>query len=246
MQAFQNKTAFITGGSRGIGAAIVQRLVRDGAAVAFTYREHSAKAQTLVDEVEREGGRAIAIQCDSANPDALVSAINETVSTFGRLDIVVNNAGIFPYGEPESFTIDEIDQTLAVHTRAAYVAIKAALKHLGAGGRIISIGSCFVERVPVSGISLYAMSKSALTGMTKGLARDLGPRGITVNLVHPGPTDTDMNPADAPGAEEEMAWTALGHYGKGEDIAAAVAYLAGEDGRYVTGTAITVDGGYAA
>lgn len=246
MQTLQNKTAFVTGGSRGIGAAIVKRLVKDGAAVAFTYRENSAKAQTLVADVERDGGRAMAIQCDSADPTALIGAINETASTFGRLDIVVNNAGIFPYGEPESFTIEDIDRTLAVHTRASYISAQAALQHMDAGGRIISIGSCFVERVPVPGISLYAMSKSALTGLTKGLARDLGPRGITVNLVHPGPTDTDMNPADAPGAEEEMAWTALGRYGQCEDIAAAVAYLAGESGRYTTGTAISVDGGYAA
>lgn len=246
MQTLKNRTAFVTGGSRGIGAAIVKRLVRDGAAVAFTYREHSEKAQALVDDVKREGGRAKAIQCDNADPNALVGAINETASTFGRLDIVVNNAGIFPYGEPENFTIEDIDQTLAIHTRAAYVSAQAALQHIGTGGRIISIGSCFVERVPVPGISLYAMSKSALIGLTKGLARDLGPRGITVNLVHPGHTDTDMNPADAPGAEEETAWTALGRYGQGEDIAAAVAYLAGESGRYTTGTAITVDGGYAA
>ncbi|WP_148254448.1 SDR family NAD(P)-dependent oxidoreductase [Aidingimonas lacisalsi] len=246
MQVLQDKAAFVTGGSRGIGAAIVKRLAQDGAAVAFTYRENSIRAQALVDGVERDGGRAIAIQCDSADSNALIGAINETASTFGRLDIVVNNAGIFPYGEPQDFTIDDIDRTLAVHTRAAFVSAQAAMRHMGAGGRIISIGSCFVERVPVPGISLYAMSKSALTGLTKGLARDLGPRGITVNLVHPGPTDTDMNPAGAPGAEEEKAWTALGQYGQGEDIAAAVAYLAGESGRYTTGTAITVDGGYAA
>ncbi|MDX5379615.1 MAG: SDR family oxidoreductase [Halomonas sp.] len=246
MQALRDKVAFVTGGSRGIGAAIVKQLVEDGAAIAFTYRENSESAQALVDEVKRNGGRAIAIQSDSADPNALISAINETANTFGRLDIVVNNAGVFPYGKPESFTIEDIDRTLAVHTRAAFVSAQAAIPHMGAGGRIISIGSCFVERVPVPGISLYAMSKSALTGLTKGLARDLGPLGITVNIVHPGPTDTDMNPANAPGAEEEKAWTALGQYGRGEDIAAAVAYLAGESGNNTTGTAICVDGGYAA
>lgn len=246
MQKLQDKVAFVTGGSRGIGAAIVKRLAKNGTAVAFTYKENLALAQALVDEVERAGGRAIAIQSDSAKPEALMAAIEETASTFGRLDIVVNNAGIFPYGEPESFTTDDIDQALAVHARAAFISAQAAMRHMRSGGRIISIGSCFVERVPVAGISLYAMSKAALIGLTKGLARDLGPRGITVNLVHPGPTDTDMNPADAPGAEEEKAWTALGKYGRGEDVAAAVAYLAGESGSYTTGTAIAVDGGFSA
>jgi len=158
----------------------------------------------------------------------------------------VNNAGIFPSGPIEYVTLAEVDRTLAIHVRAAFLASQAAARHMGAGGRIISIGSCYAERVPYAGVTLYAMSKAALIGLTKGLARDLGPRGITVNVVHPGSTDTDMNPADGPNADGERSLMAVGHYGSPEDIAATVAHLAGEGGRFVTGAAIAVDGGFAA
>jgi NAD(P)-dependent dehydrogenase (short-subunit alcohol dehydrogenase family) len=176
-----------------------------------------------------------------------VGAVERTVAELGRLDILVNNAGIFPNGPLEDVSLEEVDRTLAVHVRAVFVASQAAARHMGdGGGRIISIGSCFAERVPYPGVSLYAMSKSALIGLTKGLARDLGERGITATLVHPGSTDTEMNPADGEGAEEERGFIALGHYGSTKDIAATVAHLAGEGGRYVTGASIAVDGGYAA
>jgi NAD(P)-dependent dehydrogenase (short-subunit alcohol dehydrogenase family) len=172
--------------------------------------------------------------------------VERTVAELGRIDILVNNAGVFPYAPIEEVSVEELDRTLAVHVRGVYLAVQAAVRHMGEGGRIISIGSCFVERVPHAGVSLYAMSKSALIGMTRGLARDLGPRGITVTVVHPGSTDTDMNPADAESADQERSFIALGQYADPADIAATVSHLAGPAGRYITGTAIAVDGGFAA
>ena len=246
MSGLEGKAALVTGGSHGIGAAIAKRLAREGADVALTYLSAADRAKAVVSEIEKEGRQGLAIPADGADPKAVVGAVERTVGELGRLDILVNNAGIFPNGPLEDVTLEEVDRTLAVHVRAVFVASQAAAKHMGSGGRIISIGSCFAERVPYAGISLYAMSKSALLGLTKGLARDLGERGITVNLVHPGNTDTDMNPADDPTADEERSLTALGHYGSTEDIAATVAHLAGGGGGYITGTSIAVDGGYAA
>jgi NAD(P)-dependent dehydrogenase (short-subunit alcohol dehydrogenase family) len=240
------KVALITGGSRGMGSAIAKRLAQDGADVAFTYLRATAQARAVVAEIETAGRRGIAIAADSADPEALIAAVERTVAEYGRLDILVNNAGIFPFGPIEGVTLEEADRTLAIHVRAVFVATQAALRHMERGGRIISIGSCLAERVPAPGVSLYAMSKSALIGFTRGLARELGGRGITVNVVQPGSTDTDMNPATGPGADEERRHIALGHYGSPEDIAAMVAHLAGDEARYVTGASIAVDGGYAA
>ncbi|MGH8931413.1 MAG: SDR family NAD(P)-dependent oxidoreductase [Egibacteraceae bacterium] len=240
------KVALVTGGSRGIGAAIATRLADEGADVALTYRSAAGKAHGVVDEIKRAGRRALAIAADSADPKAVVDAVEQAAAELGGLDILVNNAGIFPYGPLEDVTLEEIDQTLAVHVRAVFVAIQAAVPHMRSGGRIISIGSCLAERVPTPGVTLYSMSKSALIGLTKGVARDLGERGITANLVQVGPIDTDMNPADGPGADEQRSLTAIGRYGTGQDIAAMVAHLAGEGGRYITGASIAVDGGYAA
>jgi 3-oxoacyl-[acyl-carrier protein] reductase len=240
------KVALVTGGSRGIGAAIVRRLAQEGADVALTYASAEDKAHAVVAAIEAAGRRGIAIRADSAEPQALVHAVETTVMELSRLDILVNNAGIFPNGPFEEVTVDEVDRTLALHVRAVFVASQAAARHMKAGGRIVSIGSCFAERVPYPGVSLYAMSKSALVGFTKGLARDLGGRGITVNVVHPGSTDTDMNPADGPRADDERRFIALGHYAEPEDIANTVAHLAGAGGRCITGASIAVDGGFAA
>jgi 3-oxoacyl-[acyl-carrier protein] reductase len=187
-----------------------------------------------------------AIQADSADPQAVRAAVNQAGAAFGRLDILVNNAGVFPFGPPEEVTLAELDRTLAIHVKAAFVAAQAALPQMNDGECIVSIGSCLAHRVPTGGVTLYAMSKAALVGSTKGLARGVGLRGITVNLVDPGPTATDMNPAEGPGADGERALTALGRYARPEDVAAMVAYLAGDGGRFVTGAALAVDGGYAA
>ena len=242
----EGKVALVTGGSRGIGAAVARRLAAGGADVALTYVRAEDSAAAVVKDIQAAGRRAMALQVEMTDAAAVVSAVDRVAAELGRLDVLVNNAGIFPYGPLEDVTAAEVDETLAVHVRAVFLAAQAASRHMGAGGRVISIGSCIAERVPAPGLSLYAMSKAALSGLTKGLARDLGPRGITATLVHPGPTDTDMNPSDGEGADEERALTALGEYGSAEDVAAMVAHLAGPGGRYVTGTALSVDGGYAA
>lgn len=246
MAGLAGRVALVTGGSRGIGAAIVARLARDGADVAFTYVDAEDRAKTVVAEVEALGRRVVAVRADSASSDGASGAVERTVAELGRLDILVNNAGVFPYGPIEDVSLAELDRTLAIHVRGVFLATQAAVRQMGTGGRVISIGSCFVERVPYAGVSLYAMTKSALIGLTRGLARDLGPRGITVNLVHPGSTDTDMNPADGESADHERTFIALGHYAEPTDIAATVGHLAGEGGRYITGTSIAVDGGFAA
>ncbi|GGV34353.1 3-oxoacyl-ACP reductase [Actinomadura cremea] len=240
------RTALVTGGARGIGAAIALRLAEEGADVAITYLRADERARRVVAEIERHGRRGVAIPADAADPDAVVGAVERAVAELGRLDVLVNNAGIAPYGPLEDVRREDVDHVLAVHVRAAYLAAQAAARHLGRGGRIISVGSSMAERVPDPGWTLYAMSKSALLGMTKGLARDLGPRGVTAVVVHPGSTDTEMNPADSPDAEHERAHSALGRYGRPDDVAAMVAHLAGPGGDYVTGAAIAVDGGYAA
>jgi 3-oxoacyl-[acyl-carrier protein] reductase len=246
MQDLIGKAALVTGGSRGMGAAIAGTLAARGADVAITYVNSADKARAVEHEIEARGRRALAIRADSADAGAIVAAVDEAATAFGRLDILVNNAGIFPYGPPEQVTLEEIDRTLAIHARAVFLASKAALRHMGAGGRIVSIGSSLAWRVPSGGMTLYAMSKSALIGFTRGLARDVGPRGITVNTVDPGSTDTDMNPANGPAADDERALTALGAYGHPEDVAALVAHLAGEAGRNITGASLAIDGGVTA
>jgi 3-oxoacyl-[acyl-carrier protein] reductase len=246
MNELSGKVALVTGGSRGIGAAIAQRLAHDGAAVAFTYVTAADKAQAVAKQIDADGGRVLVIQADNADPGAVTGAVEQTVREFGRLDILVNNAGIVIGGPLEEMTVEQADRLWAVDVRAVFAATQAAARHMSEGGRIITIGSALAERVPVPGLTLYTMVKSALTGLTKGLARDLGPRGITATVVHGGLIDTDMNPANGPAAAFLSTVPALGHYGTAGDIAATVAHLAGDGGRYVTGTAITVDGGFAA
>ncbi|NZA27176.1 3-oxoacyl-ACP reductase FabG [Luteimonas sp. SJ-92] len=240
------KVALVTGGSRGIGAAIAKRLAREGADVALTYVSSAKGASAVVAAIEANGRRALAIAADSADPQAVAAAVERTVAEFGRIDILVNNAGIFPYEPLEAVTLDSFDRTMAIHVRAAFVAAQAAARHMGTGGRIINIGSCLADRTGGPNMTVYAASKAALTGLSKGLAQDLGPRGITANVVHPGPTDTDMNPAQAEGADLQRQGLPLGRFGDADDVAATVAHLAGQGGRFITGAAIAVDGGFAA
>jgi 3-oxoacyl-[acyl-carrier protein] reductase len=246
VSGLDGSVALVTGGSRGIGAAVARGLAAAGADVALTYRSTEVEAGEVAAAISGMGRRSLALRADSGDPVAVRGAVERTVAELGRLDILVCNAGVFPMGPLEQVTLEEAERTMAVHALGVFVAAQAAAAHMGEGGRIISIGSCFADRVPYPGLSLYAMSKAALVGLTKGLARDLGPRGITANVVHPGSTDTDMNPADAPEAEAEREYIALGRYAAPEEIAATVIALAGEAGRYVTGAAISVDGGFAA
>jgi 3-oxoacyl-[acyl-carrier protein] reductase len=246
MRELDGKVALITGGSRGIGAAIARAMAGRGADVAITYHTSTADAAAVVQAIEETGQRGMTIQADSADPAALVAAVEHAAARLGRLDILVNNAGIFPFGPLEEMPLETIDSTFAIHVRAVYLASQAALRHMGEGGTILSIGSCYATRVPEAGLTLYAMSKSALIGFTKGLAREVGGRGITVNVIDPGSTDTEMNPADGASADAERQLLAVGRYGRPEEIAAMAVHLAGPDGRFVTGAAIAVDGGYGA
>jgi 3-oxoacyl-[acyl-carrier protein] reductase len=243
MAQLDGKVALVTGGSRGIGAAVADRLAADGADVAVTYREREESARRVATQVEAHGRQALSLAADGADPRAVRAAVDRTAAELGRLDILVANAGVYPYGRIEDVTLEELNRTLALHVSGVFVAAQAAARHMEDGGRVISIGSCFADRVPIPGITLYAMSKAALGGLVRGLARDLGPRGITANVVHPGPTDTDMNPADGEDAEPQIAQTALGRFGDATEIAATVAHLAGPGGRWVTGAEIAIDGG---
>jgi NAD(P)-dependent dehydrogenase (short-subunit alcohol dehydrogenase family) len=243
MGTLDGKRAFVTGGSRGIGAAIARRLASDGAAVAVGYERSADAANAIVDDITTTGGRAVAVQMAADDPASVSRAVDEAAGALGGLDILVNNAGIYRGGPIEEMTLDDVDATLNVNVRAVMLASQAALHHLPVGGRIISTGSNLASRVPEAGASLYSASKAALIGWTQGLARDLGPRGITVNVVHPGSTDTDMNPADGPQAEAQRARMAIPQYGKPEDVAALVAFVAGPEAGSINGAGLTVDGG---
>lgn len=240
------KVALIQGGSRGIGAAIAERLAHEGAAVAITYVSSADKAAELVRGIEAAGGRALAIKADSADADAVRGAVSQTLSHFGRIDILVNNAGVLAIAPIEDFSLEDFDRTLAVNVRSVFVASQEAARHMTEGGRIITIGSTNADRMPFAGGSVYAMSKSAIVGLTRGMARDLGPRGITVNNVQPGPVDTDMNPESGDFAATMKGLMAIERYGRAEEIAAFVAYLAGPEAGYVTGASLSIDGGFAA
>jgi 3-oxoacyl-[acyl-carrier protein] reductase len=241
----ENRRALVTGGSRGIGAAIVRRLAREGAHVALTYVSKPEAAEATARAARTFGVKSLAIRADNADPAALIAAVEQTVSELGGIDILVNSAGIAIMAPIDDYRLEDLDRTLAVNVRAVFVATQAAVKHMEAGGRIINICSCNAERMPFAGGSVYAMSKAALVGLVKGLARDLGPRGITINNVNPGPTDTDMNPATSDFArvlKEQVI--ALHRYGTADEIASLVAYLAGPEAGYVTGASLAIDGGF--
>ena len=243
MAKLSNKIALVTGGSRGIGAGIAKRLAADGAAVAITYTSSPDAANAVVSEIEAAGGKAIAFKADAANAEAVTSAVEQTVEAFGALDILVNNAGTaFPKPFVEA-TLEELDRLIDINVRGVFVATQVALKHLRDGGRIINIGSCVGERMMTPGLVPYSATKGAVKMFTQGLAREVADRGITVNNVQPGPIDTELNPAAAEWAEPQIAATALKRFGKVEDIAAMVAFVAGPEAGYITGASLTVDGG---
>ena len=240
------KRALVTGGSRGIGAAIVQRLAREGADVAFTYVSKPDAAQATVKAAQARGVKALALQADSGDASAVAAVVERAAKDLGGLDILVCNAGIAEMAPLAEYSLADFDRTLAVNVRGVFVAVQAAARRMPEGGRIITIGSCNAERVPYPGAGVYAMSKAALIGMVKGLSRDLGPRGITINNVQPGPIDTDMNPADGDFADALRQITALPRYGTVDEVAGLVAYLAGPEAGYVTGASLTIDGGFTA
>jgi NAD(P)-dependent dehydrogenase (short-subunit alcohol dehydrogenase family) len=240
------KRALVTGASRGIGAAIARQLAADGADVAITYEKSADRAEALAAELRALGRKAVAIQADAGSTNGPRKAVEGAVAGLGGLDILVNNAGIAGGTLFADQSLEEIDALLNVNIRGVILTTKAALPHLGEGGRIISISSVLADRVPFPGVTVYSASKSALQAFTLGLSRELGAQGITVNLVKPGATDTDMNPADGPNAAGMLAGISLGRFGQPTDIASAVAFLAGPGAGYITGTSILVDGGIGA
>src|ERR1700693_2591717 len=239
----EGKIALITGGSRGIGAAIAKRLAADGAAVSSQYAKDGKAASAVVKAIERDGGKALAIQADAADAQAVKSAVEKAVATLGRLDVFVNNAGTAIPKKFEETTLEELDRVIDINVRGVFVATQAALKHMNDGGRIIMIGSCVGERMMTPGLVPYSATKGAVKMFTQGLSREVGSRGITVNNIQPGPIDTDLNPAAGDWAAPQKANTALDRYGRADEVAALVAFVAGPESSYITGANLTVDGG---
>lgn len=243
MANLTEKTALVTGAARGIGAAIARRLAADGANVAITYSKSADAAARLIEDIEHAGGKGIAIRADATDAAAVTAAIDETIATFGRLDVLVNNAGT---AIPKPFvetTLEDMDRVIDINLRGVLIATQAALKRMQDGGRIITVGSCVGERMMTPGLVAYAATKGAVKMFTQGLAREVGPRRITVNNIQPGPIDTDLNPAAGDWATPQLANTALKRYGHVDEVAALVAFVAGPDADYITGASLTVDGG---
>ena len=239
----EGKIALITGGSRGIGAAIAKRLASDGASVAITYARDTASAAAVAKAIEGSGGKAIAIQADASDAEAIKSAVAKAVEAFGSLDILVNNAGTAIPKPFEEATIEELDHVLNLNVRGVFITTQAALKHMNNDGRIIMIGSCVGERMMTPGLAAYSATKGAVKMFTQGLSREVGGRGITVNNVQPGPIDTDLNPASGDWAVPQKALTSLNRYGTVDEVSALVAFLASPEAAYITGANLTVDGG---
>jgi 3-oxoacyl-[acyl-carrier protein] reductase len=246
MAALSGKSALVTGASRGIGAAIAKRLAKDGAEVAITYSASPERAQQLVDEIVKAGGKAVAIKADAADQAAVRAAVQRAAKEFGKIDILVNNAGVLALGPIADFAADDFEKALSVNVRSVFTATQEAVRHMPDGGRIINIGSVNSERMPFQGGSVYALTKGAVASFTKGLARDLGERKITVNNIQPGPVDTEANPASGPFANTLLGLMAVKRYGHADEIAAMTAYLAGPEAGYVTGASLLIDGGFAA
>ncbi|MBW8746555.1 MAG: 3-oxoacyl-ACP reductase FabG [Acidobacteria bacterium] len=246
MANLSGKSALVTGGSRGIGAAIVKRLASDGAQVAFTYSASPDQAQQVVDQVQKAGGKATAIKADATDQAAVRSAVQQAAKEFGKIDILVNNAGIAVLAPIADFSEADFERSLSVNVRSVFTATQEAVRNMPDGGRIIHIGSTNAERMPFEGGSVYALTKGALASFTQGLARDLGSRSITVNNIQPGPVDTDLNPASGPFAETMLSLLALKRYGHADEIAGMVSYLAGPEAGYITGASLLIDGGFAA
>ena len=245
-KALEKKRALVTGGSRGIGAAIVLRLAREGADVAFTYVSRPEQAEATAKAARELGVRAIALRADAADADAVVAAVERAAEELSAIDILVNNAGVATMAPVDDFRLADFDHLVAVNLRAVFVATQAAVRQMPSGGRIVTIGSCNALRMPFAGGAVYAMSKAGLVGLVKGLARDLAPPGITVNNVQPGPVDTEMNPAAGAFADSLRALTAIPRYASADEIASMVAYLVGSEAGYVTGASLTIDGGFTA
>jgi len=245
-RALEGKTALVTGGSRGVGAGIVARLAAEGAKVAFTYARSGESAQAVASAVTAAGGIAHPIHADSLHEQDIEAAVAQTVEHFGSLDILVNNAAVGSFGPLVDLKMDDIDAMLTINVRSAIVATRESLAHMNDGGRIINIGSINADRTPFPGQSVYALTKGAVASFTRGLARELAPRGITINNVQPGPTDTDSNPADGPLAPSMLGVMAVDRFGTTAEIASLVAYLAGPDAAYITGSSLNIDGGFTA
>lgn len=243
MSQLSNKVALVTGGSRGIGAAIAKRLASDGASIAITYTKGADAAASVVKAIQDAGGNAIAIQADAADAEAVYSAVEKTVAELGKLDVLVNNSGTAIPKKFEDTSLEELDRVININFRRALIATQAALKHMNSGGRIIMIGSCVGERMMTPGLVPYSATKGAVKMFTQGLSREVGARGITVNNIQPGPIDTDLNPAAGDWAAPQKAATALGRYGKVDEVAALVSFVAGPESSYITGANLTIDGG---
>jgi 3-oxoacyl-[acyl-carrier protein] reductase len=243
MSKLADKVALVTGGSRGIGAALAKRLASDGAKVAITYAKDANAAAAVVKEIEQNGGKAIAIQADAADAEAVKAAVEKTVASLGKLDVLVNNAGTAIPKRFEETSLEELDRVIDINVRGVFVTTQTALKHMQDGGRIIMVGSCVGERVLTPGLVPYSATKGAVKMFTQGLSREVGSRGITVNNVQPGPIDTDLNPAGGDWAVPQKAATALDRYGNVDEVAALVSFVAGPEASYITGANLTVDGG---